>query len=325
MFFFAQEDVKMLTYYIPSMGPAPKWCSFLDNLTEEIESEHVHNIYDDYKFVTKQELAELGLDHLEGTNLLRAYMHGFFIDIRLYTKAKSAVEPFAFDKYRKEKIRQQIEADRPNRLQIKTKLPKVNQELALKVMDEEKSKKKKLAGPSLLEDSRFKSMFENPDFAIDKSAEQYKMLAPVLSRLDKSKVKELKRKAQKAQVQQDDDNDNNDNQSSDEDFFDEKPDSSSDEEDNRQFGREMKKQYKSVKRDQKLQEENEDNPEHEVTTMKQRKEPKMIEVDVGNDFKVKNVQQKMNKYGIGNYKRNQNKILSKLFLLQIFTRYTSCS
>lgn len=39
MFFFAQEDVKMLTYYIPSLGPAPRWCSFLDNLTEEIASE----------------------------------------------------------------------------------------------------------------------------------------------------------------------------------------------------------------------------------------------------------------------------------------------
>lgn len=39
MMFFAQETSKMLTYYIPSLGPAPRWCSFLDNLTEEIESE----------------------------------------------------------------------------------------------------------------------------------------------------------------------------------------------------------------------------------------------------------------------------------------------
>lgn len=38
--------------------------------------QNVQNIYDDYKFITKQELTELGLDHLEGTNLLRAYMHG---------------------------------------------------------------------------------------------------------------------------------------------------------------------------------------------------------------------------------------------------------
>lgn len=39
MMFFAQQTAKMLTYYIPSLGPAPRWCSFLDNLTEEIESE----------------------------------------------------------------------------------------------------------------------------------------------------------------------------------------------------------------------------------------------------------------------------------------------
>jgi ribosome biogenesis protein ENP2 len=36
----------------------------------------IQNIYDDYKFVTRQELEELGLEHLEGTNLLRGYMHG---------------------------------------------------------------------------------------------------------------------------------------------------------------------------------------------------------------------------------------------------------
>lgn len=39
MFFFGQQNSKMLSYYIPSLSPAPKWCSFLDNLTEEIESE----------------------------------------------------------------------------------------------------------------------------------------------------------------------------------------------------------------------------------------------------------------------------------------------
>lgn len=70
MFFFAQENVKMLTYYIPSLGLAPKWCSFLDNVTEELEFETVQNIYDDYKFLTRHELEQLGLDHLEGTNLL---------------------------------------------------------------------------------------------------------------------------------------------------------------------------------------------------------------------------------------------------------------
>lgn len=59
-----------------STGPAPKWCAFLDNLTEELESSASQTVYDDYKFITKQELESLGLDHLLGTNLLRAYMHG---------------------------------------------------------------------------------------------------------------------------------------------------------------------------------------------------------------------------------------------------------
>ena len=30
----------------------------------------------------------VGLSHLIGTNLLRAYMHGFFIDIKLYHKVR---------------------------------------------------------------------------------------------------------------------------------------------------------------------------------------------------------------------------------------------
>ena len=38
--------------------------------------------------MTKADLVKLGLDHLMGTSLLRAYMHGFFIDNRLYNKAR---------------------------------------------------------------------------------------------------------------------------------------------------------------------------------------------------------------------------------------------
>lgn len=48
------------------MGPAPRWCGFLDALTEELEENTKEIIYDDYKFITKKELDELGLDHLIG-------------------------------------------------------------------------------------------------------------------------------------------------------------------------------------------------------------------------------------------------------------------
>lgn len=40
-------------------------------------------------------------------------------------------------------------------------------------------------------------MFENPDFEVDREAEEYRLLNPVLSRLDKSKPK-----AHKVEVEQ---------------------------------------------------------------------------------------------------------------------------
>jgi len=48
--------------------------------------------------------------------MLRAYMHGYFVDIRLYKKAKGLVEPFAFEEYKKKKIQEKIEEDRGNRV-----------------------------------------------------------------------------------------------------------------------------------------------------------------------------------------------------------------
>ena len=36
------------------------------------------------RFVTKSELEDVGLGHLIGTPLLRAYMHGFFVDAKLH-------------------------------------------------------------------------------------------------------------------------------------------------------------------------------------------------------------------------------------------------
>ena len=47
----------MTTYYIPQLGPAPRWCSFLENLTEEMEDQSTRTAYQDYKFVERSELA----------------------------------------------------------------------------------------------------------------------------------------------------------------------------------------------------------------------------------------------------------------------------
>ena len=53
----ANEGIQMTSYYIPQLGPAPRWCSFLENLTEEMEDQTTRTAYHDYKFVERSELA----------------------------------------------------------------------------------------------------------------------------------------------------------------------------------------------------------------------------------------------------------------------------
>lgn len=284
MFFFAQEEPKMQTFYIPALGPAPRWCSFLDSLTEEIESEVVQNIYDDYKFVTRQELIDLSLDHLEGTNLLKAYMHGFFVDMRLYQKALSTVNPFSFDKYRKDKINKKIEESRPQRLQVKNDVPKVNREVALKFMDLEDTGKTKSKNPNLLRDDRFSAMFSNPDFEVDKETEEYRLLKPLLTQLDKSKVKKLEKKykQQEGEAQRE-----QDEQSTDDDLFSEKDESS---DDDIKWTKEVKKEYKKIQKEKRRKRDS--SPEPEPV----EKSVKMLDVD---DFNLKEIAKKTSKVSLG--------------------------
>ncbi|KAG9494593.1 hypothetical protein GDO78_002105 [Eleutherodactylus coqui] len=172
MLFTGNEAPKMNVYYIPALGPAPRWCSFLDNLTEELEENPESTVYDDYKFVTKKDLDDLG------------------------KHVKAMVNPFAYEEYKREKIRQKIEEARAQRVQIK-KLPKVNKDLALKLLEEEEEerplkKKKQKKMPNILSDDRFKVMFENPDYQVDEQSEEFRLLNPLVSKVSEKRKKKLK-------------------------------------------------------------------------------------------------------------------------------------
>lgn len=193
------------SYFIPALGPAPKWCSYLENLTEEMEEGAQTTIYDDFKFLTKEDLERLNLTNLIGTNLLRAYMHGFFIDYRLYKKAHALADPFAYDDYIEKRKQEKLEAERASRITIKRKLPKVNRVLAARILEEEaeneskdedgadakkKSKKKNRLSSEILKDERFAAMFENKDFEVDEASAEYLALHPVASTKQQSLVDE---------------------------------------------------------------------------------------------------------------------------------------
>ncbi|CAF2059077.1 unnamed protein product [Brassica napus] len=187
------------SYFIPELGPAPKWCSPLENLTEEMEETGQTTIYDNYKFVTKEELEKLQLTPLIGTDLLKAQMHGYFMKHHLYKDALAEVESFAYDNYKESNKQKKLEAERSLRITKKINLPKVNRDLAATIHNEEgaeedkksvedeeavkKVSKKKKPGLSGEDFScgRFDNMFHNPDFQIDPESYEYRVLHPVAS------------------------------------------------------------------------------------------------------------------------------------------------
>ncbi|KIH46936.1 NUC153 domain protein, partial [Ancylostoma duodenale] len=191
LIFFANEAPRMQQFFIPALGPAPKWCSYLEAITEELEENQSAAVYDDYKFVTKEELDSLSLSHLIGSSVLRAYMHGYFVDRRLYEKAQLITQPFAYEKYKDRKIRDLLHEERENKI-IKAKVEstqmKVNKELAVRLQEEaatqvnaassakkkKNDKKKAMSASAILEDDRFKRLFNDEDFEVDHDSEQFK-------------------------------------------------------------------------------------------------------------------------------------------------------
>ena len=178
----ASEQPKLQIFYVPFLGPAPRWAAFIDNMTEELEEGRNQQTFDNFKFVTRDDLAKVGLEHLVGTAYLRPYMHGFFVDVRLYTKMLSTVNPFAFEEYRKQRIKDRVEEKRATRItQRKRAPPPVNAKLAESLQAralERRSDGDGDAAPApdeapdaaSLIDARFRDLFTNPDFELGDDA-----------------------------------------------------------------------------------------------------------------------------------------------------------
>lgn len=177
----AGEQHRVQAWYIPALGAAPRWCSFLDSLSEELEESGDTSLYDDYKFVTRDQLESWGLEHLIGSNLLRAYMHGYFMDIRLYERVKAVADPNAYERYIESKVQEKIRQKTENRI-VKKKLPAVNAQYAEALLKQPRVAKQAAADGAVTDnpliDNRFGAMFANKDFEIDVESEEYNRLNP---------------------------------------------------------------------------------------------------------------------------------------------------
>lgn len=216
MILTANEGRQQHAFFIPQLGPAPKWCSFLDNLVEEMAEDpndpnsfstgQSGSVYDNYKFLTVPQLKTLNLEHLIGrTNLLRPYMHGYFVAQRLYEEARLITNPYIWEEQRAKRVKERIDQERESRIRGKKKAAvKVNKKLAEKLMAiEDKNERRKAQrvlnrggddeemadAPAttdkpepeqkgLLGDSRFTQLFEDEDFAIDETSREFQLQNP---------------------------------------------------------------------------------------------------------------------------------------------------
>lgn len=83
--FLGGSTSEMKTYYVPSIGAIPKWCSSLEGATEEMDELQKMTYYDHYRFISEEDLTELNLQKEVG-KLIRPHMHGYLIPHTLYNK-----------------------------------------------------------------------------------------------------------------------------------------------------------------------------------------------------------------------------------------------
>lgn len=178
MLLTANEGKQQHAFFIPQLGPAPKWCSFLDSMVEEMAEEVHTETYDNYKFLTLPELKQLSLAHLIGkTNLLRPYMHGYFVASKLYEQAKLIVNPYAWEEERMKRVKDKVEKERASRIRGSKKV-KVNQKLVDKILKKQENRDKIDTNAGVLGDDRFAQLFEDEEFMVDETSKEFQLLNP---------------------------------------------------------------------------------------------------------------------------------------------------
>ncbi|KAL3422086.1 WD repeat protein [Phlyctema vagabunda] len=178
MILTANEGKQQHAFFIPQLGPAPRWCSFLDNMVEEMAEEAPTETYDNYKFLTLPELKQLNMGHLIGTtNLLRPYMHGYFVASKLYEQARLIANPYVWDDERTKRIQEKVEKERASRIRGGKKV-KVNQNLVDRMLKKQERREKVDEDAGVLGDDRFGKLFEDEEFAVDERSREFQALNP---------------------------------------------------------------------------------------------------------------------------------------------------
>ncbi|EUR73351.1 hypothetical protein PFBG_01965 [Plasmodium falciparum 7G8] len=179
--FIPCDNKKVFIYFIPIIGIAPEWCNFLDSITEELEEKERYKkddeidnfsneLFDDYLFITSQQVDQLNINHLKGTKNLIPYLHGYYIPSKVYADIKSVIHETDFETYKKNLIQKKLEQKQQMRIPQKSTL--VNKEYVDKLLNKvqkkiDKKQKVLVDAQELLEDKRFSKLFYDPEYMVE--------------------------------------------------------------------------------------------------------------------------------------------------------------
>ncbi|KAF2825373.1 hypothetical protein CC86DRAFT_325420 [Ophiobolus disseminans] len=215
MLLTANEGKQQHSFFIPQLGPAPRWCAFLDNIVEEMAEDpndpnafgrsSAGEVYDNFKFLTMPQLQQLNLDHLVGTtSLLRPYMHGYFVAQKLYEEARMISNPDLWQEQRAKSVAEKINKERESRIRGNKKVAvKVNRKLAEKILEKQEKEDRRRAKrvlkkggdddmlatettapiegkpeEGILADPRFAKLFQDEDFEVDEQSHEFQAINP---------------------------------------------------------------------------------------------------------------------------------------------------
>ncbi len=179
------DTPRVQVHFIPQLGIAPRWASFLDSITEELEEKEQNVVYEDYKFIAKAEMDTLGLDpqDLSGGKV-RPAMHGCYIENSLYRELKAVVDPNAFNRFTTESKQKKVTERWENRI---SKFKRVEAE-------DEDPEKRALA--AMTADPRFagKLSANVAAFAVDKTNPEFqKLIKKIEARQEKAASRRQRR------------------------------------------------------------------------------------------------------------------------------------
>ncbi|OHT09020.1 nucleolar protein 10-like [Tritrichomonas foetus] len=147
LIFAATDAQKVQTMFIPELGPAPRFASFLENLINDVEAEEQDGtpLYENMKFVTRDELEKYGGGHLVGSSALKPYMHGFFVHRELYKMIVSQNEGTELEDHLKRTRMEKKEEAEKAKIVAQRKAPKKDLgDLEVTENDSKRKAKKKM-------------------------------------------------------------------------------------------------------------------------------------------------------------------------------------